>query len=406
MSLKVIKSLIPFLSILSHGVSYFQFKFLETDGNLPLRWNGQLLFLLIISLMITVLLVFCHQAATKWCLFLTRGLILILITLPSGENVEVLLTLMIPQILEVGLYLNQLAGLVYNVVLTVIVIGLKKIPISAWGRIRSEPSLSELLFFAVYAVFMIIIGAYVNYQENNRISSLELNRRLNEATLKLVGANLQLQDYAVIAEKEAIDNERKRVAREIHDTLAYTLANLTMMLDAAIGLAVTANVGLVDHLTKMRTQVTNGLAETRRALQALRPVQLTEVKGLTAIKRLVNTFSQATNIAVDLNFGNAPPFFDEKIEWTIYRLIQEGMTNALRHGRATHIQISLSEVHDGLAIMIKDNGGGSTGVKEGYGLIGMRERIEKLGGKLQAIGQMSEGFALTAWIPLREGSER
>lgn len=404
MSEYVFRFTLPVLAALAHGVAYLQFRLRMDRISLPSRWFGQFVFLIVLSLSLALVLPFLHRTAVRWWIILLRGFILLLISLPLGEFLWVDLSLLLPLILETGVYTNLVGGLLYNILLTIFIILIRSLRFMAWNTMILPRPAEETLFFGIYAGLLIVVSAYLQYQQKYRISSRELNKRLNDATLQLAEANIQLQHYAAMAKQEAAANERKRVAREMHDTVAYTLTNLVMMLDAAVGLAVTDSENLVDHLSHVRARAQEGLTEVRRTLQALRPVQLTEIRGLPAIKRLVSAFADATRIEVKLNLGSAPLVFGEEADLVAYRLVQEGMTNALRHGKATLINISFSQVNDGVGIQIKDNGIGANGIKEGFGLVGMRERIERLGGRLEVYTKFGEGFTLNAWIPLESGA--
>jgi len=215
---------------------------------------------------------------------------------------------------------------------------------------------------------------------------------------------MKLQEYAISAEQEAMLNERKRIAREVHDTLAYTLTNLLMMMEAALDLVKNKSPRIIQHLELARAQANEGLKEVRNALKALRPVQLTDLNGLAAICRLVKAFEKASQIKVELELGDAPLNFGAEANLVVFRLVQEGMTNALRHGRATLISVSLAKVRDGLSIIIKDNGCGSgnTVPTLGYGLLGMEERLARLGGTLEVSSLAGAGFKLAAWLPIEK----
>jgi signal transduction histidine kinase len=177
-----------------------------------------------------------------------------------------------------------------------------------------------------------------------------------------------------------------------------------MMLEVAIALTHGDKAELKNQLEQIRDIAKKGLADARSALQALRPVSVKEETGLTAIYHLVETFTQATHIRVDLNFGDAPSHFGEEADWAVYHLVQEGITNALRHGRATLIEISFYREDKGVRIRLKDDGCGLMKTsKDGMGLTVMRERIEKLNGILECSNEPGKYFLLSAWIPLIEG---
>jgi signal transduction histidine kinase len=401
---RVFRFAITGLALVIHLIALIQYRLEFSTRLVPERWLGQFNLLLLISVVLSMLLLLTKKKTVIWGIFLIKTVILVLISLPLGGHIGVDLTLLATLLVEAGVYFDLAESLCYNCALTLLLLYIRSRQVRVWNEVICGPSVHDLLFFFVYTGILIIVSAYLPYQEKHRYSATELNRRLEDATLQLADANLKLQEYAALVEQQTIQNERKRIAREMHDTVAYTLTNLVMMLDAGIGLAVTGSNSLLDHLSQIRLKAQEGLVETRRTLQALRPPKLAKVHGLHAIQQLVTVFANATKIKMTLNLGNAPLFFGEEIDWVVYRLVQEGITNSLRHGKASHITVSLAENEGNLVIQIKDNGLGNLEINEGFGLLGMRERVEKLGGKINFYSIPGNGFVINTQIPLQKGS--
>jgi signal transduction histidine kinase len=389
----------------AHFAVYLQFQTNPLDqAAFPPQWQGQFEFLLTLSWLLALSMpLYRKRRALIRMAFLLRSGILVLIGLPFATYLEIELILLSALVVETFNYCSLRASLIGSLLLTGIVVALQQ-PVRAWGTLLPAGSLHDLVSFSVFMIMIILLSAIVRYQFDNQISAAELNRWLNETTLQLAEANLRLQEYAALSEEEAKAEERKRLAREMHDTLAYTLTNLVMMLEAALDMSGDGGSELTAHLQRARDQAKEGLAGVRNALRALRPVQIEKESGLTAICRLVRTFTAATRIQVDLNLGDVPSYFGAKTDWVAYRLVQEGITNALRHGKATLIEISFCRERGGVGISIKDNGKSLTQTaQEGYGLTGMRERVERLGGNLSCGYETGRGFTLAAWLPLQEG---
>lgn len=410
MSERVLRIIVFGMSALAHLVAFFQFRFqvdvfnLSTSYRSLLPANYEVLssWLLALSLIIAIfLMLYAFPERWRWYLFGVRGVILLMVGRVFGDYFGIEMTLLAALIIEAGIYLPLWKGTAYSVGLTLIVVFFHSL---AFGVEMPYFSLYEHLTFMMNAALIIGIMSLLRFERENQVSANELNRRLDEATLELAQTNMKLQEYAISAEQEAMLNERKRVAREVHDTLAYTLTNLVMMLEAAVDLYRKNSPKMISHLELARDQANEGLREVRHALAALRPVQLTDLNGLAAICRLVKAFEKASQIKVELELGDAPLNFGVEANLVVFRLVQEGMTNALRHGRASLIQVSLARVGDGLSVTIKDNGIGSANAApgSGFGLMGMRERLEKLGGKLETSSVVGEGFTLAAWLPMGE----
>ena len=405
MSKRLIRFIIACLSLLVQGIAYYQVHRNIAALPIPARWEGQFGLLLLCSMALTVLPLFGRPNLIFSALAL-RAFVLFFTALPLGGFFWPRLLMFCALCVEI----NEYGRLYYGTAIaTLLLVGLDlvtQLPIKAWGIALPVPTFDDRVSYYAYSLLIIAIGFIFSYQNKRQVSMEEFDNRLNLATIELAKANMKLQDYAAMAEQEAATGERKRVAREIHDTLAYTLTNLVMMLEAAKVMAGRGNRPLVEHLERARDQAKNGLADVRRALQALRPIGFSETTGLSAISHLMQAFTSATHIDIVLSMGDAPQTLGEETDHVVYRIVQEGITNALRHGRASEIVVSLFQKNGGVGVSIKDNGIGTSGVKEGYGLLGIRERIERLGGELTIYGEPKKGFILSAWFPGKEHEQR
>jgi signal transduction histidine kinase len=399
--------LIVAFAMVAHLTAYIQLR-LEPVGQVvfPPQWPGQCKFLLAFALLLAMIMpLYRSRHSLIRIIILIRAGILVLIGLPFGAYLGIEMTLLSALVVEIFYYCSMGESIFFSLFLTGAVVALQQ-PVKAWGVLLPAGSVHDVVSFLVFILMIILLSALVRYRFDNQVTTAELNRCLDETTLQLAEVNLRLQEYAAISEEEAKADERKRLAREMHDTLAYTLTNLVMMLEAAIDMSSDSGDELAVHLKLARDQAKEGLIGVRDALRALRPVQIEAECGLTAIYRLVRTFTAATRIQVDLNLGDVPAYFGVEADWTAYRLVQEGITNALRHGKATLIEISFCRERGGIRIKIKDNGKSLTKVQalqEGYGLMGMRERVERLDGILSFGYEFGKGFTVSAWLPLKEG---
>lgn len=399
--MKLIRILGLTLAVIVHGLAYLDYQYAPMEL-LPVVFEDQIVFLLALSLLLAIILPLLRNQNITWFILFFRCGILLFINQLSGGYLRIEAVLATTLIVETFIYSSWRSALIYSLgVFALILINSRLNFLETWEMFWADSANRNTLFYWTYILFITIYSALLRYQIDNGITAKELNRRLDEANLQLLQANNQLLQYAAVTEQEAVQNERKRFAREIHDILAYTLTNLVVMVDAAKDLAYGDREVLLEHLTLTHNQAKEGLMDVRRAIQALRPVQMTKLSGLHAVHRLVKAFSKTTQIDVQLNLGNVPLFFDDEVALIIYRLVQEGMTNALRHGKATKIFISFSLVNEGISVLIKDNGIGAGNFKEGFGLMGMRERIERLGGRLEGSNNPEGGFLLSAWMPLK-----
>jgi len=401
-SSRLLRWFIAAVSLLAQGFAYYQLHFAAAGLPLPPRWEGQFGVLLMVSAVLTLALPFLDKPYLSRIVLTFRVLLVFFAAMPLGEFFWPRLTMVSVLCIEVIEYGGLFYGSVCAVFLLLGADLISGIPLKAWGVRLPIPPLHARIAFYAYNLPIIFLATIITYQNKKQVPEVEFSSRLYLATIELAEANMKLQDYAALAEQGATASERKRMAREIHDTLAYTLTNLIIMLEAAMVMAGSQNAALVEYLGRARDQARNGLSDVRRALQALRPIELAETTGLSAVGRLVQAFAAATGIDITLSMGDAPFSLGEEADHVVYRLVQEGITNALRHGRATEIIVSFYRKDGGLGVGIKDNGIGTSGVKEGFGLLGIRERIEQLGGELTIYGEPRQGFILSAWFAMPE----
>ena len=233
-------------------------------------------------------------------------------------------------------------------------------------------SLMVCLNILLFVLYMILL--FTNQKEEN-----ERIRKLNE---QLNQANDQLRDYAVNMERMTQMRERNRLAREIHDTLGHTLTGIIMGTDAGLALFDVAPEESKKRMQVVAQSARDGLTDVRRSIKALRPDALERSTLAQALEGLVENFRLTTSSQI--------AYFQEAEELklapdeedVIYRVVQEGLTNAVRHGRAERIEIRITRTGDAVTVSVRDNGTGCGSLQEGFGLRHMRERLEMLGGTL------------------------
>ena len=130
----------------------------------------------------------------------------------------------------------------------------------------------------------------------------------------------------------------------------------------------------------------------------MRAVEDRKLEGLHAFVHLARQFQLATGVTVQINYGNVPFSLGRDVDAMIYRLIQQGLTNAFRHGKADSVRVNLWRAATEVRVTISDNGKGSEDVLEGIGLQGLRERLSTLGGRIETHSS-PDGFELSAAIP-------
>lgn len=256
-------------------------------------------------------------------------------------------------------------------------------------------------FLAPYAVAVILSLAIVRQQRTRQ--------RVQKLYDELRAAHNELQAMHQQVRSAAVAEERNRLAREIHDSLAHYLTVANIQLEAAEKLGAARAEAALEHVRRARRLTLDCLQDIRRSVAALRASTLEELALEPSIRRLVAEFAESTGLHVELAWerDDAAPL-DPEVAQAMYRAVQEGLTNVQRHARATHVQVSAFVVPQCVVLEIRDDGrgcaestNGHASGSSGYGLVGLRERVALLDGEL-AFGPApgGKGSQLRISLPL------
>jgi signal transduction histidine kinase len=201
---------------------------------------------------------------------------------------------------------------------------------------------------------------------------------------------------------EASEAERTRWARELHDDTLQQLAGLRMLLSGARRSGDAERMsGAIEQALE---QITTAVGDLRSLITELRPAALDELGITPALESLVARFERQTDLAValDVDLGDQPRFAPE-VESTVYRLVQEALTNIAKHARAGQVTVRIRDRDDEIALEVRDDGAGfdPQHSSSGFGLIGMRERLALVNGTLRVESSPGAGTVLHASIPAR-----
>jgi signal transduction histidine kinase len=209
------------------------------------------------------------------------------------------------------------------------------------------------------------------------------------------------------ARELAVTEERNRLAREIHDSVAHYLTVVNVQLEAAEKLAGDQPERAFGLVRRARRLTLESLQEVRRSVAALRAASLEELSLPRALRKLAAEFGANTGIAVEVDVALPD---DARVApeaaLALYRAAQEGLTNVQRHAHASAIRLSLARENGHLAMAVQDDGVGppADGTPEhgGFGLLGLRERVELLGGQASFEPAEPRGARLTVVLPAAE----
>jgi signal transduction histidine kinase len=228
-------------------------------------------------------------------------------------------------------------------------------------------------------------------------------QREYDSRQKLALAHNKLREYAMLAEDKATLDERNRIAREIHDSLGHALTAQSIQLDNAIAFWQLEPTKAYNFLTEAKTLVTTALREIRYSVATMRADPLQEQNLEIAIAILLKEFSQRTTIVPQCHISLPYPL-SKKVKTTLYRIVQEALTNISKHSEATKVVVELQAFPEHLSLLIKDNGKGFDPQQNttGFGLQGVRERVAALAGYLQMSSDFDRGCTITVNIPRKQ----
>jgi signal transduction histidine kinase len=197
------------------------------------------------------------------------------------------------------------------------------------------------------------------------------------------------------------EDERAHLARELHDELGALLT--AAKLDVARIRRMTRTAPDIDERLKhMSALLDQGIALKRRIIEDLRPSALSNLGLIPALEILTQEFAQRSGLQLSLELADHPT--DDGDRLALYRLVQEALTNVMRHAKAKQVRVTLGEAEGWLQLHIRDDGQGFNPEAVGaghHGLLGMRYRIESLGGTLQLLSAPGRGTLVLARLPLR-----
>ena len=260
---------------------------------------------------------------------------------------------------------------------------------------RSDPRLGLFLIISLGAI---LLGIWISAIINQSMQRRELIEQLEAAQAGLVAAE----------RREGVLQERQRLAREIHDTLAQGFISIVLHLEAAEQALPVDPQRVHQHLDQARSTARNSLDEARRVVQDLRPDLLEQQSLPDAIERTAVRWQKETAIPVTTIVTGSPGPLHPNIEVTLLRATQEALNNVRKHAAATAVQLTLSYMEDAIILDVQDNGVGLDGaavstLSGGYGLQAMHERAIQCDGTLILESEPGEGTTLVVTLPITIG---
>jgi signal transduction histidine kinase len=273
----------------------------------------------------------------------------------------------------------------------------------AWNTSLLIPSwLPFLQSMAVFgsAILFAAVFTEISIRDSRRREEIELlNRQLEEA-------NRRLQEYSLQVEEFSASQERTRLARDIHDGLGHYLTAMAVQARVVASLLEQDPGRAGEALTRVQEMIQEALAELRKAVATLRSEQALE-KGLPDALEPLLEESRAAGLVAGLKIYGKPYALTPIQELTLYRAVQEGLTNACKHANARRVDVQLEYCPQEVILQVQDDGAGCElsakdldSLKRSFGLFGLRERAQLLHGSLAIETAPGKGFRLEVRLPV------
>ncbi|MEU4765779.1 sensor histidine kinase [Actinosynnema sp. NPDC023794] len=254
--------------------------------------------------------------------------------------------------------------------------------------------LGPIVVYLIIVVFIVIIAC--TFTTFGHITS-EQSRRRKEMVAEMAAMmqeNAGLHAQLLIQAHEAgVLDERQRLAREIHDTLAQGFAGIITQLQA--------DEDPPRHVETALRLARENLAEARRSVHALRPPALVDANLPDALAEVAAGWTDQTGVTASISTTGAARPLHPEVEVTLLRAAQEALSNVAKHARASRVGLTLSYMEDVVTLDVRDDGAGfDPEVKtDGFGLVGMRQRVSRLAGALVVESEPGGGTAVSASVP-------
>jgi len=377
--------------------SFFELTFV--GGNAEDAWST-FMTLSILMLLGIVFLIAAKSARVIATVLFYNFLMLTLLGYALGNHSIAKLLMTVVLLIELGFALSSPLNWISSLVASAILCVIQLSP----GMLGENTVLTHIVannedfdFLFLIVISMSSVGTFTLAQILTSRRELSAKIEAQERSIQQLELfNIRLQSYADNIDKESAQRERLLITREIHDVSGYVFTNLIAMMDAAISTGLEDPIGVEQRLIVARKQAQEGLSETRSVLRRLRGTgdPPTAIDGKREILKMVQLFQRITGVRVSLSFGNFTTALSSDREEVLRRIVQESLTNAIRHGKAKMISIHFWLRDGKLYVDIMDDGIGAHEIRPGLGLSGMRERLQLLDGNVSTESIPGSGFHL------------
>lgn len=271
-----------------------------------------------------------------------------------------------------------------------------------FGFIQSLDLVPVGFFVFIFSQFIVLANGYArSFNEADRLNEKlrELNEHLEDRVqAQTATIEMAMKETAVALADKKVLQERNRIIGEIHDTVGHILTSIIIQIEAGKRLIKKDSALAIEKLEISQGQVRQGLNDIRRSLRLINDDR-TVVKDLLSIRSLIKDTEANMGVIIERDIRLKEELSkDQKL--VIYRALQEGLTNGVRHGQAKHFTFELFHADEEIIFRLEDDGNGADEIKHGIGLEAMQERVKRVGGTMFVRSEKGKGFTIEIQIPL------
>lgn len=266
--------------------------------------------------------------------------------------------------------------------------------------IRINKSIEEGFINLVIMFIFIILLNYISRLYSTKNEAQKLYDKLKMSEEKLIEVNSQLEEYLTSIEELTVLKERNRISREIHDSVGHSLSTAMIQLSAMESIANKEGSMLRDMARNLREFINESFQDVKKAVSELKSDDYDNYRGIIRIQDLCKNFEKMSGVEVNITLSKGDWTLSTKQSSHLYRITQEVLSNALRHGKSSKVKVIINFIENEVVISFKDNGIGTDIIKEsGFGLKNIRERVEEIGGTIDMNSEVGAGFFIKLVIP-------
>jgi len=263
----------------------------------------------------------------------------------------------------------------------------------------SGPIEDGIINFVLLGIFFILLS-YISRLFSTKVEAQQLYDKLRVSDEKLIEANKELEGYVESIEELTLLKERNRISREIHDSVGHTLSTAMIQLSAMEAIADKENSSMKDMIGNLRAFISESFQDVKRAVRELKPDEYDNYQGILRLQEVCKNFERMSGVEVKVIISKGDWNLSTKQINHLYRMIQEILSNSLKHGKATMVKVIMNFTEDEFVISFSDNGVGTDKIVEsGLGLKIIRERVSEIEGIVHMKSSKDNGFFVKVIVP-------